>query len=127
MKNFIKIGSILSLFLMLSLVFQGCTKKDPSIIKVFVRSSNNTLLQDAKVVIVADVNSDPPTAAYVDTLMTNSAGFASFDMAAFFGEKPKKGSTGYFDIIARKEGKEGIGRIRCRAYITNVETVFLEE
>lgn len=127
MKNFIKIGSFLSLIVMLSVVLQGCNKKDPSIIKVFVRSSNNTLLQDAKVVIVADVNSDPPTEAYVDTLMTNSAGFASFDMADFFGEKPKKGSTGYFDIIARKDGKEGIGRIRCRAYITNVETVVLEE
>lgn len=104
---------------------QSC-KRDPSVLKVFVRSHDNQLQSNAKVIIIADVNSNPPTKAYVDTLLTNTTGFAAFDMTDFFGEKGKKGATGYFDIVVKKDGKIGNGRIRCRAHITNVETVIME-
>ena len=40
----------------LAVVFtQSCKDKDPSFAKVFVRSSSNELLTDARVVIIADV------------------------------------------------------------------------
>lgn len=118
-----KIGlfSLLSVLIVLS----SC-KKDPSVLKVFVRSENNELVNNAKVIIIADVNSDPPTPAYVDTVQTNSSGFAYFDMEDFFSQLGKKETTGYFDVLAKKDTKEGRGYIRCRAHITNVITVVIE-
>ena len=93
--------------------------------KVYVRSHSNQLVSGAKVVIVGDINSNPETRSYVDTVMTNSTGFALFDMADYFGDKAKKGEVGYFDIIVKSDSLAGTGRVRCRAHITNVETVYL--
>lgn len=113
--------SLLSILIVLA----SC-KKDPSILKVFVRSSNNELVNNAKVVIIADVNSEPATPAYVDTVQTNSSGFAYFDMEEFFKMLGKKETTGYFDVLVKKDTEEGSGYIRCRAHITNVLTVVIE-
>ncbi|MDF3028363.1 MAG: hypothetical protein K0S23_2670 [Fluviicola sp.] len=108
------------------IVLSSC-KKDPSILKVFVRSENNELVSNAKVVIIGDVNSDPATPEYVDTVLTNSSGFAYFDMESFFSLLGKKETTGYFDVLVKKDMAQGSGYIRCRAHITNVLTVVIEE
>ncbi|TSJ46589.1 hypothetical protein [Fluviicola chungangensis] len=113
--------SLISILLVLS----SC-KKDPSILKVFVRSTNNELVSNAKVVIIGDVNSDPATPEYVDTVQTNTSGFAYFDMEEFFSKLGKKETTGYFDVLAKKDTDQGSGYIRCRAHITNVLTVYFE-
>ena len=123
-KNF-KFTALLFVFAMVTITLQSC-KRDPSIMKIFVRSDANQLLPNAKVVIIGDVNSTPATKAYVDTLFTNSTGFTTFEMTEYFGEKPPKGEVGYFDIIVKKDTKVGYGRIRCRANITNVETIIME-
>jgi hypothetical protein len=118
--------SYLTLAAML-IVFSGCKNKNPSVLKVFVRSSNNELMSNAKVIIIADTDSDPPTPAYVDTVMTNSSGFAYFEMDEFFDMVDgKKTKTGYFDIVAKKDLAQGEGYIKCRSNITSVETVYLE-
>lgn len=125
MKKFIRLTAALGVLTFTFLVLQSC-KKDPSVIKVFVRGSNKELLSDVKVIIIGDVNSTPPTKAYVDTVLTNSAGFAEFDMSEYFGDKAKKDdAVGYFDIVAKTGLSYGEGRMRVRAYITNVETVYL--
>lgn len=123
MKQFFKITALLLLVISFT-GLQSC-KRDPSVLKVYVRSKSNQLVPGAKVVIVGDINSDPATRAYVDTVMTNSTGFALFDMTEYFGEKGKKGEVGYFDIIVKKDTIAGFGRVRCRAHITNVETVYM--
>jgi len=110
----------------LLLVISACKNKNPSVLKVFVRSSNNELMANAKVIIIADVNSNPPTPAYVDTVMTNTSGFAYFDLEDFFSGLDKGVTTGYFDIIAKKDVRQGDGYVHCRAHITSVETVYLE-
>jgi hypothetical protein len=110
----------------LLLVLNACKNDDPSVLKVFVRSSNNELMSNAKVIIIADVNSDPATPAYVDTVMTNSSGFAYFEMDDFFDGLDKDQTTGYFDIIAKKDVSEGSGYVRARAHIVTVETVYLQ-
>lgn len=120
MRNLSYISAVAAL-----LVISACKNKDPSVLKVFVRSSNNELMQNAKVIIIADVNSNPPTPAYVDTINTNSSGFAYFNMDPFFESLDKGETTGYFDIIAKKDNSQGTGDVRCRAHITAVETVFL--
>ena len=109
-------------------VFSSCKNKDASVLKIYVRSKSNELLADAKVVIIGDVNSNPPTKEYVDTASTNTSGYATFDMQPYFdmaGEK--ENPTGYFDIVFKKDSKTGSGRVRCRVHITTVETLYFTE
>ena len=95
--------TILTSFFALSLLFilGGCEPTDPAIIKVFVRSSSNQLIDGAKVIIIADQQSTPATLAYVDTTYTNSSGFTSFDMDSYFSLAGEANKTGYFDIIVK--------------------------
>ncbi len=105
-------------------LFSACKNKDASIIKIFVRSASNALLEDVQVVIVGDVNSNPATMAYVDTAFTNSSGYALFNMDSFFELAGEDNKTGYFDVIVKQNGLQGTEYIRGSAHITTVETVF---
>jgi hypothetical protein len=121
MKNFLKI----SLLFVGLFVFSGCENKDPSVLKIFVRSASNDLLQGAEVVVIGDPSSNPPTQNYVDTLVTNASGFAQFNMDNYFSAAGSENTTGYFDIIAKKDNQSGTAYVRCRVHLTTVETVFL--
>ena len=113
-------------FLVLSIGFmQSCKNKNPSVIKVFVRSASNELVDGAKVVIIGDLSSNPPTMAYVDTLVTNSSGFATFDMSSYYEAAGEDNDVAYFDIVAKFGTKQKNGYIRSRVHTTAVETVFL--
>src|SRR6218665_1842832 len=93
----------------------ACKNDDPSVIKIFVRKmGENSLQPNARVVIIADVDSDPETPPYVDTVITNSSGFAYFEMDEFFDAMGKDQTTGYFDILVKKELEEGTGYMRAR-------------
>ena len=63
---------------------------------------------------------------YVDTILTNSSGFASFAMEAFFDQLAKGETVGYFDVLVKKDPLQGTGYIRARAHITNVLTVVIQ-
>lgn len=124
MRKITKI-TLLAFVGMMMLTLFSC-KKDPSVLKVYVRSASNQLLTGARVIIAGDIYSNPPTREYVDTVLTNSTGYAVFDMDKYFGDKPKKAEVGYFDIIVKYDNKSTTmndARVRCR--ITNVETVKL--
>lgn len=109
------------------LVFTSCKNKNTSVVKVFVRSYNQELLKDAKVVIISQPDEDLGIPEYVDTLLTNSSGFALFIIDDFFEQYPKKADmVANFNIIVKKATKEGQGTIRARAHITAVETVTME-
>ena len=108
------------------LVLNSCKNKDPSVLKVFVRNESNELVPNAKVIIIADVNSDPPSPAFVDTVMTNSSGFAYFDLADFVDAMDKDQTTGYFNVLAKKDTRNGSDYIRTRAHITTVSTVYVQ-
>lgn len=110
----------------IALFAAACKNKDASVLKIYVRSSSNELLTNAKVVIIGDVNSTPATAAYVDTLLTNDSGFATFILDAYYEAAGEDNDIAYFDIIAKKDGKTGKGYVRTKAHITAVETVYLE-
>lgn len=116
---------ISGLFLLVVGLFTGCKNDDPSVLKIFVRSASNELLQGAQVVVIGDVNSNPPTLAYVDSSLTNASGFTSINMDEYFNTSGPDNTTGYFDVLVSKDGKEGAAYVRCRAHITTVETVFL--
>lgn len=114
------------LFLAGCALFSACKNDDPSILKIFVRSQNNELMNNAQVVIVGDVNSTPATLPYVDTLPTNASGFAQFNMDPYFDQAGDgKDVSAYFDVIVKKDGLEGSHYVRVRPHITAVETVYI--
>ena len=120
-----KLGIIGLLFVTLGL-FTACKNDNPSVIKVFVRSASNELIEGAKVIIIGDVNSNPETMAYVDTVVTNNSGFAFFNMAVYYENAgAEENPVGYFDIIVQTATKEATGYIRSRVHTTAVETIFL--
>ena len=117
----------ISLAALLSISFLSCEPKDPAILKVFVRSSSNQLIGGAKVVVIGDQQSNPPTQDFVDTSYTNSSGFASIDMDQYFDvyRDGDLNTTGYFDIIVKYNNKVASGQTRCRIHTTSVETIYL--
>jgi uncharacterized lipoprotein NlpE involved in copper resistance len=126
MKKLLSISLTLVLLLLV-----GCTKKEDAIIKVFVRSATNQLVYGAKVIIIGDQQSNPPTLEYVDTTYTNSSGFTTLIMEDYF-DKAKDSddadvskTTGYFDILVKSNNKEASGYTRCRIHTTSVETIYL--
>ncbi len=121
MKNLVKISLIVLGFVVLG----SCKSKDPAILKVFVRSSSNQLMSGAKVVIIGDQQSNPPTLPFVDTTFTNSSGFTSVDMDQYFNTSGADNTTGYFDIIVKYNNKTATGYSRCRIHTTSVETIYL--
>lgn len=125
MKKLRKHILLSSLFLLAISVISSCKNDDPSVLKIFVRSSSNELQNGAKVVIIGDINSNPATLPYVDTVITNASGFATFNMDDYFDNSGADNTTGYFDVIVKQGTTQGTEYVRCRAHITTVETVFL--
>ena len=97
MKKLLSISLTIALLLLV-----GCTPKDPAIVKVFVRSSTNQLVYGAKVIIIGDQQSNPPTLV-----------------------SGPDNTTGYFDILVKSNTKEASGYTRCRIHTTSVETIYL--
>ena len=126
MNTTTKLFALLSL-LALSIGFlQSCKNKDPSVAKIYVRSSSNALLSGVKVILIGDQSSDPETNAFVDTVITNESGFATFSLNEHFEEGDKDYEVAYFNIIAKTTSVEGTGYVRARAHTTAVETVVVQ-
>jgi hypothetical protein len=108
-------------------ILSSCKNDNPSILKIFVRSESSELLENAQVVIIGDPSSNPPTTAYVDTLFSNSSGYAEFNMEPYFSVAGEDNSTAYFDVIAKYNSKKGTSYVRCRKHVTAVETIYLTD
>lgn len=117
--------AVICLLLSAVVVIGSCKSKDPAILKVFVRSSSNQLMSGAKVVVIGDQQSNPPTGAFVDTSYTNSSGFTTVDMDQYFNTSGPDNTTGYFDIVVKHNNKTATGYTRCRIHTTAVETLYL--
>ncbi len=123
MKKISKIGAFFGLTLIFMLT--ACKNDNPSVIKVFVRDASNALVTGAKVIIIGDQQSNPPTNSYVDTVVTNGSGYSTFNMDDFYSTTGPDETTGYFDIVVKKNAKTAQGYIRSRVHTTAVETVYL--
>lgn len=119
-----KLGLILLVGLSIGFL-NSCKNKDPSVVKIFVRSASNELVEGAKVIIIGDVNSNPATLSYVDTVVTNASGFAYFNVQPHYDMGGKDYTVAYFDIVAKKDTKTTSGYVRSRVHTTAVETVYL--
>jgi len=111
--------------LFVAVIVGSCKSKDPAILKVFVRSSSNQLMNGAKVVVIGDQQSNPATLDFVDTSYTNSSGFTVVDMDQYFDVSGPDNTTGYFDIVVKHNTKTAAGYTRCRVHTTSVETIYL--
>ena len=125
MKTTVKRFGFLMVLVLLMGVLKSCKNDEPSVIKIFVRSASNELVASAKVIIIGDVDSNPATLAYVDTVHTNDSGFAYFNVQPHFDQGDKDYTVGYFDIIAKSDSKVTTGYVRSRVHTTAVETVYL--
>ena len=103
----------------------SCKNDDPSAVKIFVRSASNELVEGAKVVIIGDLNSEPPTLEYVDTVITNESGFALFNLKAYYDLAGDDNQVAYFDVVVKTDTKQALGYIRSRSHTTAVETIYL--
>ena len=113
------------LFLFIIVIIGSCKSKDPAILKVFVRSSSNQLMNGAKVVVIGDQQSTPATLNFVDTSYTNSSGFTVVNMDQYFDVSGEDNTTGYFDIVVKYNTKTATCYSRCRVHTTSVETIYL--
>ena len=123
------IKTTLTLLTLLSALFltQSCKNKNPSVAKVFVRSASNELVANSRVVIIADVTKNESKIEYVDTLITNTSGYAEFNLEDYFNQAGKQIDVGQFFILGRKDGMEGSGTIRARVHTTAVETIYVTQ
>ena len=124
MKKGIKKAGLFVLLVLAIGFSQSCKNKEPSVVKIFVRSASNELIEGAKVVIIGDPSSNPPTNSYVDTVITNNSGFATFDVESYY-DAAGDDEVSHFDIIAKTATKTGYGYVRSRVHTTAVETVYL--
>lgn len=114
-------------FVAVLLPFSGC-KKPESMLKVFVRDSNTTLVgEGASVTIISDGTSNPATSKHTDKVLTNSQGVAIFNLETFFAAQKATSRDGYFDIIATKDEVEGTGSVRVTFQTTSVATVYFTQ
>lgn len=121
-------NTILSLLIGMSVVFMSsCTKKDPSVLKIFVRSSANILTPDAKVMIVADVSEGTPE--FKAEKRTNESGVAIFELDGLFDEYGKKDDkVAYFTVYAKDTAEfYTIDKARAKQYLTSTETINIAE
>lgn len=118
-----KLFSLTILFSLL--LFASCKPKDSAILKVFVRSATNQLVNGAKVIVIGDQQSNPETLPYVDTSYTNSSGFTTINMDEYFDAAGPDYTTGYFDLLVKSNNKQATGYTRCRVHTTSVETIYL--
>jgi hypothetical protein len=120
-----KVGVLAMVLLSLG-VLHSCKNKNPSVVKVFVRSASNELMSGVKVIIIGDPSSNPATQEYIDTVITNGSGFAYFNVQPYYDAAGEKDNpVAYFDVIAKTDLIQELGYIRSRVHTTAVETIFL--
>jgi hypothetical protein len=129
MRNKLGIGLIIGLSVLSIGFLQSCKNDDPTVLKVYLKDSEGSDLNAgyARVVIVGDLDSNPATGSYVDTMYTDSYNLVTFNMDPYFDEFGGEDAVGYFDIYVKLNNEYGEGRIRCRKNLTATETVYINQ
>ena len=107
------------------ILLTGCVKKEDTIAKIEVRDENNTLVEQAMVVLHGTSTCNCPSQVVVyDTAYTNAAGIATFN----YNEIYQLGQAGVavLDIEAYKGNRQGQSIIKIEAEKTNEETVIIQ-
>ncbi|MFA5574011.1 MAG: hypothetical protein WC994_03030 [Brumimicrobium sp.] len=107
--------------------FTSCQDKDPSILKVYVRTNSHVLTEGAMVRIVGDKSKDTPE--FFAEKKTNESGAALFNLDDLFDSYDKKADkVAYFTVYARDTAAVyTIDKARAKANLTSTTTIILEE
>jgi hypothetical protein len=129
MRNKLGVSLIIGVSVLSIGFLQSCKNKDPSVLKIYLKdSSGSDLIKgSARVIIVGDVDSDPVTETFVDTLYTDVSNLVTFNMDTYFDKHGGEDAVGYFDIYVKSNDEYGEGRSRCRKHLTATETVYLNQ
>jgi hypothetical protein len=120
-----KFGFVVFFGLIGTLFFSSCKNKEFSTLKVYVKSSSNVSMPGTRVVIVADISANDSKIEYVDTLISNSEGYAEFNLGDYYSAAGKSIDIANFDIFCKTETTSGSGNVRTRVHTTSVEKVYL--
>lgn len=123
MKNYTLKLLSLTLLLVSFTALNGCQEKDPSLLKIYLRTAEGNIVSDVDIILIADEYSTPE---YNDEQTTNQSGFALFDLDMHFKTYGKEAKAGDFKINARINGVTYLGTVRARGYTTTEETFYLD-
>lgn len=123
MKNYTLKLLSLTLLLVSFTALNGCQEKDPSLLKIYLRTADGNIVSDVDIILIADEYSTPE---YNDEQTTNQSGFALFDLDMHFKTYGKEAKAGDFKINARVNGVTYLGTVRARGYTTTEETFYLD-
>ena len=109
------------------LVLPGCKPKDPSVLKIYVRSNNFILTEDALVRIVGDLSKGTPE--YFAEARSDASGVAYFELDEYFDSFEKgKDKVAFFTVYAKDSSNTfSSDEARARAHITSTGSITLEE
>lgn len=114
----------------LSLIIVGlifaCKSKDPSVLKIYVRSNNFILTPDATVRIVGDISEGTPE--YFKEKKTDGSGVVLFNLDDLFDtyDKKEKNSVAHFTVYAKDTSAfYTTKKVRAKIHLTSVETIIL--
>lgn len=113
-------------FLLVSLAF-SCRKKDPSILKVFVKSNNFILTPDATVRLVGDLSEGTPE--YFEEKKSDANGVVEFNLDNLFSSfEEKQNAVAHFTLYAKDSSALFTSKdVRAKIHLTSVETIILDD
>ena len=115
------------LVLFVLLLMPSCAKDEPSLLKIFVKSSSITLVENATVRIVGDLDKETPE--YLEEKKSNENGVAQFNLDDFYSQYGKKDEKiAYFNVYVKDTVGyfNYVGNVKTRAHITATETVYIK-
>ena len=109
------------------LLILGCQSEDPSVLKIYVRSNNLILTENATVRIVGDLSSGTPE--YFEETVTNGSGVAHFELDEYFDSFDKSlDPVAYFTVYAKDSSDYfTLGNAKARANLTSTGSITLDE
>lgn len=118
--------ALLGVFFVFLFIGVGCKDKDPSVVKINVRSENDQLLTGSEVRIIGDLSKGTPE--YQDKTISNGEGAAVFDINPVFEKYDKDDQqVANFTVYAR-DSQPGytVMKVRAKAHLTTSETIILK-
>jgi len=111
----------------LSFLFFGCQSDEPSVLKIYVRSNNFILTEDATVRIVGDLSQGTPE--FFEETTTDASGVAYFELDDFFSSYDKNiDPVAHFTLYAKDTTSNFTsGTAKARLNLTSTASITLDE
>jgi hypothetical protein len=105
----------------------SCKSKDPSVLKIYVRSNNNILTPDATVRIVGDISEGTPE--FFEEKMSDESGVVLFNLDDLFSTYEKEqNAVAHFTLYAKDSSAFYTTKdVRAKIHLTSVETIILDD